>query len=367
LQILFIIKGLVGAAGGAERVLCTVANGLASRGFRIAIATLEDAGGPPFYPLSGEVEVVPLGAGQREQPASPRGTLRRIREVRRLYDERLPSAVVAFMHSSYVPAAIGLAGRRVPLVASEHNVYANYSDSIAERWLLRACARRAQAVTVLSEDVRATFPKGVRERMVVVPNPVWVPPTEGGGLARLRKEEVILAVGSLTAQKDHLTLVRAFYGVTQEFPDWRLRIVGEGPLRHQLETEIDHLGLAGLVELPGQTDNVSDEYRRAALLVTPSRYEGFGLVTAEALAHGVPAIGFDDGPGTSEIIHHGENGLLVSGRHDRAAALSDGLRLMLSDPELRQRLASGGPRSIRQYRTPCVLDRWEALLMSVSE
>ncbi len=168
-------------------------------------------------------------------------------------------------------------------------------------------------------------------------------------------------MGSLLPKKDHGTLIDAFAAVAGEFPNWDLRIVGEGPLRPTLEQRVDQHGLGRRVSLPGTTDEIEAEYLGAQLYVVPSLHEGFGCATAEALAHGLPAVGFADCPGTNELIRHGANGLLVTGG-DRVNALADGLRALMRDADLRARLGAAAPATVATFEPTRIYDRWERLL-----
>ena len=132
-----------------------------------------------------------------------------------------------------------------------------------------------------------------------------------------------------------------------------------------LQEMIDTLGLGSRVELAGATSRIEAEYAAADLFVLPSSYESFGLATAEALLHGLPAVGFADCPGTNELIRDGENGQLVHGP-DRKAALATVLADLMRNPAKRARL-SGSSRQwiLDQYGIEGVLDQWESVLKVV--
>jgi glycosyltransferase involved in cell wall biosynthesis len=143
-----------------------------------------------------------------------------------------------------------------------------------------------------------------------------------------------------------------------------LRIVGEGTLRAQLEAQVLALGLASRVQLLGPTKDIWKEYSSAQLFVTPSRYESFGLVTAEALAQGLPVVGFADCPGTNELVRPGENGVLVTPSGDRVGSLAAALLSLMEGEQLRGRLTAGS-KALEEHRLERVLDRWERLLHSL--
>jgi glycosyltransferase involved in cell wall biosynthesis len=117
--------------------------------------------------------------------------------------------------------------------------------------------------------------------------------------------------------------------------------------------------------MPGVSKNISEEYTAAHLFVLPSRYESLGLTTAEAMAHGLPAIGFDDCPGTRWLIRPGVNGELATGSGNRPAALAAALQPLMKDGDLRARLSMRSLEVSKQFGLKDVLDLWERLIWEV--
>jgi glycosyltransferase involved in cell wall biosynthesis len=200
--------------------------------------------------------------------------------------------------------------------------------------------------------------------MIALPNPV-MPATGQADPGARKARYVLLNVGRLDAQKDHGTLLRAFARIAVAYPDWELRIIGDGPLRRELESLVHDLGLEERVRMPGVTSDTGGEYRAADAFVIPSRYEAFGLVTAEAMSYGLPVVGFSDCPGTNELIQDGCTGLLAAAGADRVASLAQELERLLSDPGLRRQLGGAGKLAIgRSFSAQHVCDLWERLLES---
>ena len=176
---------------------------------------------------------------------------------------------------------------------------------------------------------------------------------------------MLLSVGRLVGQKDHETLVRAFAAIAQPEPDWVLRIVGDGELRDNIKKLSEDLSVGDRVELKGSVAEISQEYLASQLFVMSSRYESFGLATAEALAHGLPAIGFADCAGTNVLIEDGHNGVLVEPGQDRVGALASALSSLMTDPDKRGGLAAGA-NSPPQFGLDSVLDAWLVLLSAAA-
>lgn len=365
MKLLFVIKSLSLPGGGSERVLAEISAGLTGRGHEVCVASFDAPGAADFYPFDPRVRRIRLGIGRPEKRSGPFVTLRRVTALRALAQHERPQVVVGFMHSAYVPLGIALVWSGLPVIASEHIVYDHYDDSPLARVLLRVTAAMFSAITAVSDAMRQTFPAFIRRRMVVIPNPVRIHRSgDSAGTGMTDGQNILLTVGRLEPQKDQATLIAAFAIASLKHDDWQLRIVGEGALRPKLAMQISELGLENKVTLAGPATDIHPEFARAALFVLPSLYESFGLATAEALAHGLPVIGFADCAGTNELVIDGVNGMLVRGE-DRIKGLAMALDDLMNSASRRRRMGQRGPISVQAFRPAQIVVQWEALLQAV--
>lgn len=364
MNLVFVIKSMSMAGGGAERVLVDVTSKLAEYGHRITIFSFDKDCESDFYPVDARVTRVRLDIGRTNRRSGIHDVGRRIRALRAAITNAQPDVAIGFMASSYIPVGLALWGTGIPVVASEHTDYNHWRRHRVQFAAMRATLPLYRAMTVLSDRVRANYPVALINKMVIIPNPVTAAPIAlASPTGRLCKS--ILAVGRLSREKDHQTLIAAFAAVSPCYPNWKLRIIGEGELRGQLEQQIVAHGLGDRIALPGTTSEIDAEYRQAQIFAHPALYESFGLVTAEALAHGLPAVGFAECPGTNELIIDGHNGLLVSGE-DRVGSLGAALDRLMGSSDLRIRLGQNGPASITRYSLAATAERWVALLSFVA-
>jgi glycosyltransferase involved in cell wall biosynthesis len=128
---------------------------------------------------------------------------------------------------------------------------------------------------------------------------------------------------------------------------WSLRIVGDGPLRTELEMLVLKMGASQLVSFAGhvQADKVASEIQRGRVFVLNSSYEGLPHVILEAKAAGVPVVATDVG-GTSETIQPGINGYLVTWNDQKS--LIAPIKTLLADAALRSRIADAGRRQVAE-------------------
>lgn len=364
-KLLFGIKSMDVPGGGAERVLSIVASGLVARDHDVTLVTFDPPGGTSFYGLDPRIRRICLGIGPTSNRTGLMAFVRRLPALRRVVREVNPQVVVGFMHSMFVPLGLSMVGTGIPLVASEHIVPEYYRGRGAEFRLFEAGCRLSKRVTVLSEAVRAMYPARLQKKMVAMSNPVVRYPdckVDPAGDAKAVK--TVLSAGRLEHQKDHATLIGAFAAIAPGFPDWQLRIVGDGSLRGDLERLITDVGMEKRITIVEPTDRIDREYAHAQLLAVPSRFESFGMVTAEAMAVGLPALGFSDCPGTNELIEHGANGWLVTpnDRNDRRDTFAEGLSTLLGDSELRRRLGAAARHRLAESEPQRVVREWEKLL-----
>jgi glycosyltransferase involved in cell wall biosynthesis len=141
--------------------------------------------------------------------------------------------------------------------------------------------------------------EGLLRRAAVAPDP---PPPPGS--------PQLISVGRLHRQKGYDLLLPALADIVRRQPDARLRILGEGPDRAALEAQIDALGLADHVELPGFLGDPAPHLAAADLYICSSRYEGFSNALAEALAVGTPAVAPDGAAAGGDLVTTA-NGVLV--------------------------------------------------------
>jgi phosphatidylinositol alpha-1,6-mannosyltransferase len=208
----------------------------------------------------------------------------------------------------------------------------------------RTTARRVEAAfPELAERIRPVL-------LCIDPERVCLWAREDGAPAPPRAPAALI-VGRLWSEergKGHDALLEAWPAVRRRVPGAELWIVGEGDDRARLEARAQEAGVGEAVRFLGRVDDreLGALYRRAALLAMPSRQEGFGLVYAEALWHGLPCVG-STADAAGEVITDGETGLLV--RYGDSGALGEAVASLLSDPERRRRMGEAGARRAREH------------------
>ena len=163
---------------------------------------------------------------------------------------------------------------------------------------------------------------------------------------------VVGMAAQFIARKGHRVLLAALPAVLREHPDVRFLLLGEGPLKGEVEGQIHRAGLEGSVLLPGYRPDLPDFLACLDVLVHPATMEGLGVILLQAGAAGVPVVASSVG-GIPEAVGDGETGILVP--PGDSSALADALLSLLSDPERRRRMAKAGRERIRTRFSPEVM------------
>ena len=227
------------------------------------------------------------------------------------------------VHAHWLPSgAVGLLTGR-PVVMQVWGTDVELAKRM--RPLARAVLRRAALVVApsnaLADAVRALGARDVR----VIPSGVDVP----DGVGDEEQPPFVLYAGRLSREKGVLELVEAANGMP-------LVVAGDGPLRDRIPNAL------GFVP----HDDLQRLYERAAVVAVPSYREGFGVVCAEAMAHGRPVVASAVG-GLLDLVVDGETGLLIP--PGDVAGLRAALERLLADRELRRRLGEAARARVREH------------------
>ena len=319
--------------GGAERVaLRLIADSLAA-GHEVDLV-LKQAKGELLPLVPAGVRVVDLGAERIRSVVAP---------FRAYLRERQPDAVHIMMWPLTIAGIVAcrLAGSRARIVTADHTTlgrqYGSSRRSLAALSLTTRyfypMADEVLCVSQESADDLARISRLDRAKVKVVYNPVAAPPEPiavPGSIEALWGEGVtrILSVGSLKSVKNQAMLIRAFARLARRRPA-KLIIVGEGPMRDELEQVAVAEGVADQVSMPGFTLDPWPYYASADLFVLSSDYEGFPLVLIEAMRCGLNIVSTDCPSGPREILGGGEFGALTAVGQE--AALAEAIEVVLDN------------------------------------
>ncbi len=369
MRMMFAARVLHNVAGGVERMIITIMNEMVRRGHEVALFSWDDAGAEAFYPMDPRVRWFTLGLGDPTKRAGLGLRLQRAPRVRGMVKEFAPDVIVGFQGGAFRAMRFYTVGMGIPVVAAERTAPSLFEHAGTERkrQIELFSFRFAKTIAVQFDRYRKDYPAHLQERIVETPNPVAVASRHAApGAVGSNGRYTLLAVGRLSYQKNFEVLLKAFEQLAVRFPQWDFRIVGEGEERGRLEAQIGQMPLLhGRVALPGATQDVASEYAAAQLFCLPSRWEGFPNALAEALAHGLPAVGFQDCSGVPDLVEDGKSGALAAGMND-ADSLAQALARLMGDDAARAEQGLYARQSMLRYSPERCFDIWEDVLVNAA-
>ena len=355
MKLTFFLGGLTG--GGAERVVCNLANYLVSSNNEVDIITIGDDGS---YGLDNRINRITLLFNEERKNAIVNSTKRIIRLLQYLRKSKRDVFVVMLPVSTILLLRLRLFVKG-KIIASERSFPTNYSTRIQKR--LKRLAQKADAWVFQTEGSRQWYLDSLKGTdSTIIPNPIndaFVKPV----YVSERKKQIITA-GRLNKVKNHHLLLCAFSRIYRDYPDYSLVIYGDGGLKKDLISEAERLGINDKVSFPGFAD-WGELSKDASMFVLSSDLEGMPNALMEAMALGMPCISTDcDGGGAAFLIESGKNGLLVP--KGDVEALASAMRRMLTDSPFAEQCGKNAHDICNRLSPEKIYDQWESFIQQVS-
>ena len=175
-------------------------------------------------------------------------------------------------------------------------------------FLLNACHNYVLLSDNFRQEIAYLVGAKYERKLTAIPNPVTLPETNSNHYVKDKKQMVF--IGRLVEDKGIDYLVQIWTAFEQQANDWQLLIIGDGPLRKQVASEIVHRGLKR-VSMLGAQPNVTPYLEDASALLMTSIFEGFPLVLSEAMSRGCVPIAFNSFASLSDIIDDQVNGIII--------------------------------------------------------
>ncbi|MDO5553869.1 MAG: glycosyltransferase [Planctomycetia bacterium] len=374
--------------GGAERVACNMANEFVQRGHAITIVCNDIKGGTAAYPLDERVRLINLnGTGKKifqltKKEKWYRELIRPLRffyppllkdhfdiliwrtalkPLRQILEQEQADVIIPFFCTDSVLLAQCGFDRPTPRVQMLHDSPKHIK--LGNRNVRRAI-QKCDTVQVLLPEFKEDLRRHYKGNIVVIPN--VISPSLYHTEYRDSEKGRIIHIGRLDVkQKRQHLLINAFAKVAGDFPNWTLHFFGNETTRgyHKYLTKlILKYNLQKRIFLEGATQTPDLKLANSDIFAFPSSHEGFSLALLEAMAVGLPCLGFKTTASVKDLIQDEKNGLLVD---ETPVAFANGLRQLMSNPELRKRLGEAGREFAKQYEPKVIWDSWEKLLSQV--
>lgn len=356
MRITFFIGSTKG--GGAERVVCNLANAFSDMGEDVQILTVKESDN---YGLNKNIQYVSLESGiisknKYINKIKKMCMLKRFLKmnVTDVYIIFLPIEICMFLHYRKIVES--------PIIVSERNDPSKYSTLMKR--LLKYYVKKSQGIVFQTEDVKKWYNLNDKVHQMIIPNPINKQFLQIKKDVHLENNHEIVGVGRLTTQKNWEMLIRAYSNLPNGLKNYELVIYGEGTERDNLLALCQELGVEKRVRFPGFTNDVMSVLENARVFVMSSDYEGMPNSLMEAMAVGLPCISTDCPVGGPKyLIQSNENGILVSVNDEKD--MTNALARILSNIEFSRKLGYNAKKIVEKVEPNRIAQQWKDFIENV--
>ena len=286
--------------------------------------------------------------------------------MKNIIKKNKPEIIVSFLPEPNFLNLILKSKFKIPIIISIRNdPKEEYKSNLYNR-LMKKYYPQADAIVYQTEEAKNFFRNIIGNNVIqeIIPNPINEEfierPYKG-----IRKK-IIVTVGRLQEQKNHKLLIDAFEKVSNQIPDYKLVIYGDGNKKQELETYIKSKNLLDKVMLAGNTKEVKKHIYDASLFILSSDYEGMPNALMEAMALGLPVISTDCPCGGPKfLIDNGKNGILVKVKD--VEAMSKAILKVLENKNYADYLSMNASKIAETLNPTKINNEWKKIIEKIGK
>ncbi len=332
--------------GGAERVVSVLSNEFIKQ-HEVEIVLNKE--GKIEYPLDSKVVLKYL------DDTDKKSAFRRLSKLNQIIKKDNPDIILSFLpEPSFRVMLVNFLRRKKVIISVRNDPNVEYASKIY-KILYKLLYPHANGFVFQTEDAQKFFSEKIQKKSTIIPNPVskqfLCERFEG------EREKTIVTVGVIKKQKNQKLLIDAFDQIAEKYPDYTLKIYGDGDIRDEVVKYASEKKSKDNILFMGKVDDVKSAIYQDGIFVLSSDFEGMPNALMEAMALGLPCISTDcpiGGP--KSLIHEGENGLLIP-VGDQDALVTEILKL-IEDKSLANKISMNANHTMKQYSKEIISDRW---------
>lgn len=344
--------------GGAEKVISILSSGCAELGVSVELVVLRNK--KIIYPVSEKVSVIQFMDKGRF------AILSRIVKLHRVFMESNADVIIPFLPIISIYSIIANIGVGKKLLLSERADPRakirglSWKDNIGN-FLMRKCGllKLADWVVFQTGDAKSYYSEDIQNKSSIIPNPIDTKklPLKYTG----EREKQIVAAGRFSEEKNFQMLIDGFYEFHKFYPEFILKIYGDGRLRSHYLEQIKAKGLEGFVDLPGFVSDLPSKIQKASIYVSTSNHEGISNSMLEALGMGVPTIATDCPVGGSRMfINSDDNGVLIA-MNDKQALVA-AMKKIVADEQYARKISNNAVKIRELLSAENICKQWMDLI-----
>lgn len=348
-NIIFITEN-ISNLGGIEKITSLIANELVSEHKICILSVYNRSSSNPKYKLKGQISILNL---------KNKNKIFKLFEAKKIINKFKTNFVIIQGKNLYYFAYLKHLTKSKIIFVDHDSVKAYPVNQKNENKPRKVASKKADFIVSLTEENKSEYIERFAvpsKKIVVIPNFIDANsnPTKYNA-----NSKTIVAVGRYHIQKRFDLLIRAFSIIADKYPDWNIKIYGEGELRQALQELIIKNNLNKRITLCGEFKNRDEAYLDKAFLCLTSQHEGFGLVLLEGFAYKLPAISFNCPSGPSEIIRNNSNGFLVKSYDINEFAHS--IEKLIINKNLRIEFSNNTEKTLSVFNKETIIEKWKQL------
>lgn len=239
-----------------------------------------------------------------------------------------------------------------------YNRFLYFISRLWDKYILYRIREASTVVALTKQDAKDWEP--LVNRIEIIPNFISIE------LKRVKDYSAkrVISAGRYAYEKGYDMLLLAWSKIIKDYPGWELHVFGDGDVKPYLQLS-DRLNISDSVFLHTSTSDIAEEFYNSSIFVMSSRYEGFGLVLAEAMSCGLACISFDCPYGPRNIINNKQDGILVA--HEDVNKLSNSISLLMEDENIRKEYGLKASANLKRYSKDNIMQSWIELFKNISK
>lgn len=351
MKILFCTSSM--GKGGAERVISILSNRFINNN---DVYILVNTNKNIEYELDKRIKVVQLDEKVNINPITR--NIERIIKTKKKLKEIKPDIIISFLPMPSFRVIIANSKLKIPVIVSDRNDPNEEYKSKISKIFMKCLYPKANGFVFQTKQQKEYFSNEIQNKSIIIFNPIkneFV----GVDTKDIKKiENTIINVGRLVEQKNQKMLINAFSKVSKKHKKYNLKIYGEGPLKEEIEKQIELLNLKDRVMLMGLTDNIKDELANSKIFILSSNYEGMPNALIEAMSMGCGVISTDcPCGGPKELIDDGKNGILIQTGNEEE--LEKSINLLIENEEMLTEIGKNAQKVSSILEEKNIVKQWE--------
>lgn len=344
--------------GGAERVTVNLANHLADNNYKVTVVSLSRFNSTNIFTIDNRVEIKYLNFNF-ENGFNLLHKIASVFKVSSYFGQYINQTIILGI-GTFPSLILSMMPKRKNLktIGCQHNSYA-FARHIWS-FLRKMFFHRLNALVSLTDQDLPRLKK-LNQNSFVIPNSVSFFPEKQAKL----ENKIILAIGRMDFNKGYDLLFDVFEKLTLAHPDWKLRIIGDGPLKKKIISRVETSGLNDRVEIFSPTNQIIEHYLQSSIYLMTSRTEALPMVLLEAKACGLPIVSFNCETGPSDIINNEKDGYLIDCFNINLMA--EKVATLCSDAVKRKEFGTYGRENISKFLPELIGVKWESLFRTITQ